>query len=167
MRKCNGCTFCCTVLKIEALDKPMYTACRHNSGSRCTIYNYDERPDDCATFYCGWAQGAIPKRFRPDKARGMMVARGTKGKAPAIQIWLDPKKPMRDDFHDWVEDLAKRADVILVTPDDRRLYYERKIGPLQGKLIELQQIDTDEPGQEQLINPNPGYHEINEAFKPR
>ena len=64
MHSCEGCTACCSVLKIDALDKPQYTPCIHCEGG-CTIY--DTKPKTCSEFECAYLQGKnIPLSLRPD-----------------------------------------------------------------------------------------------------
>jgi len=62
--ECGECTACCSVLKIDALDKPAYTPCTHcNKG--CTIHK--TKPQTCTEFECGYYQGKnIPIELRPD-----------------------------------------------------------------------------------------------------
>jgi hypothetical protein len=65
-RSCGPCIGCCSIYQIPALQKPKYTLCKHCTGSSCTIY--DDRPDDCRTFYCLWRRIAVmPEQARPDK----------------------------------------------------------------------------------------------------
>jgi hypothetical protein len=65
-RACGPCIGCCSIYQIPALQKPKYTLCKHCTGSACGIY--DDRPDDCRTFYCLWRRIAVmPEQARPDK----------------------------------------------------------------------------------------------------
>lgn len=65
MRECGECTLCCTVLRVPELDKPENTKCS-NCAVGCTIYN--DRPQSCVDFNCGWLQGALDEDQRPDKS---------------------------------------------------------------------------------------------------
>ena len=52
-RNCSGCGLCCTLLRIEELDKPPMIACSHcEAGGGCRIYA--QRPTECRQFYCGY-----------------------------------------------------------------------------------------------------------------
>lgn len=63
--ECNGCTACCTVLPIEAINKPMYTPCQF-CDKGCTIY--DKKPQTCNEFECAYFQGLnVSESLRPDK----------------------------------------------------------------------------------------------------
>jgi len=65
-RGCGSCIGCCSIYQIRALQKPKYTLCKYCSGSSCAIY--DDRPDECRTFYCLWRRIAVmPEHARPDK----------------------------------------------------------------------------------------------------
>ena len=63
--ECGGCTACCNVLQIDAIDKPMYTPCRYCDGG-CSIHN--SKPKTCAEFECAYYQApTIPESLRPDR----------------------------------------------------------------------------------------------------
>ena len=68
-RKCDGCTVCCTVLMVPELQKPMYEMCKF-CDKGCTIYN--ERPQSCRDFECGWLKGEMSEDMKPDKAHFMV-----------------------------------------------------------------------------------------------
>ncbi|NQU47746.1 MAG: hypothetical protein HQ519_03785 [Planctomycetes bacterium] len=73
-RGCAGCTMCCKVLKIDAFAKPKGKWCSNcKIGAGCRIY--DERPDECSTFVCGYlAWEPISEAWRPDKCKMVLVA---------------------------------------------------------------------------------------------
>ena len=64
-RHCGECTACCTILGVPELEKPRYTACEHDTGKSCGIY--EKRPGSCRSFKCVWLQGLVPIEERPDK----------------------------------------------------------------------------------------------------
>lgn len=72
-RSCAGCTMCCKLLGIEALEKPRLTLCEHCTvGKGCGIY--EERPVECADFYCAWLVNPnLGDEWRPRDAK-MMVS---------------------------------------------------------------------------------------------
>jgi hypothetical protein len=68
VRDCGGCTYCCTVVGVNELNKPAGTKCDHcNVGVGCTIY--EERPESCRTFHCAWVYGVGNEDARPDRSR--------------------------------------------------------------------------------------------------
>jgi hypothetical protein len=62
---CGECTFCCTALGINELQKLPMTRCRHVAGKGCGIY--PNRPKPCQEYACGWLLGNFDARFRPDR----------------------------------------------------------------------------------------------------
>ncbi|MCR3690974.1 MULTISPECIES: YkgJ family cysteine cluster protein [Citrobacter] len=70
-RNCNECDVCCTYLRIEKpeLTKKADVRCPHLSEQRgCGIY--DERPDVCRTWYCGWRiMPFLRDDMRPDHSK--------------------------------------------------------------------------------------------------
>lgn len=65
-RECGSCTECCTVMGVPELNKADYSKCKHECG-KCDIYN--QRPDSCRQFECGWLLGKLPQKHRPDKSK--------------------------------------------------------------------------------------------------
>lgn len=67
--RCGGCTLCCTLLAVEALDKPAYADCQHcTSGVGCNIYGEPERPFACSAFRCAYYfNESWPDELRPDR----------------------------------------------------------------------------------------------------
>ncbi len=72
-RSCDGCTMCCKVMEVVALQKPGQKWCPHCAiGTGCTIY--ETRPDECRTFYCGWMVDAgIPDHWAPKQSRMVLA----------------------------------------------------------------------------------------------
>jgi hypothetical protein len=65
-RSCGTCIGCCSIYQIPTLKKPKYVLCTYCTGTSCTIYN--DRPQECRTFYCLWRRiAAMPEETRPDK----------------------------------------------------------------------------------------------------
>ena len=74
-RSCGPCTACCTILKIAApeLRKKAHKPCQHLSGAGCGVYQ--QRPQVCQQFLCGWRLFAeLGDDWRPDLS-GVMVMR--------------------------------------------------------------------------------------------
>ncbi len=66
---CRTCTYCCTLPRIVALDKPMYRPCRHIANQGCGLFGQPERPAACVAYNCAYLsarmanapeRGAIP-----------------------------------------------------------------------------------------------------------
>jgi len=72
-RECGGCTMCCRVMGIGALDKPEGVWCPHcEPGRACRIY--DTRPQECRDFYCLWLKDEkLDARWKPDVAKFCMT----------------------------------------------------------------------------------------------
>src|SRR3989344_3088648 len=65
-RTCGECTLCCKTHAILELQKPSGVWCANceiNKG--CRIYN--QRPESCRDFMCGWLIGYGLPEHRPDK----------------------------------------------------------------------------------------------------
>jgi hypothetical protein len=63
---CGDCTVCCTIFGIVELNKPEHVQCKHLRGTRCDIY--EQRPRECAEYFCGWRQGLVTGvERRPDQ----------------------------------------------------------------------------------------------------
>ena len=73
-RSCGQCTACCTVMRIDALDKPRDEACRHLVARGCGIY--ETRPADCRAWHCAWQKGELPAPMRPDRTGVVEVTDG-------------------------------------------------------------------------------------------
>jgi hypothetical protein len=60
---------CCKLPAVAELNKPPQTWCAHcDIGKGCKIY--EQRPDDCRTFYCGWLLDArMTDDWRPRDSR--------------------------------------------------------------------------------------------------
>lgn len=68
-RECGGCTLCCKVYDVPALDKPAGTWCRHcRPGQGCGIH--ETRPAQCRSFHCLWmTQGWLGPEWKPDRSK--------------------------------------------------------------------------------------------------
>lgn len=71
--QCDGCTACCTLLPIEAINKPVNTPCQYCDAG-CSIY--PDRPQTCAEFECAYLQGRnVPLSLRPDNCGIIFIKR--------------------------------------------------------------------------------------------
>jgi len=71
VRDCSGCSLCCKVLSVDALDKPACVWCkkieRSATGRSCGIY--PERPQACRSFSCMWLlDEKMQPELRPDRS---------------------------------------------------------------------------------------------------
>ena len=84
-RTCRDCGMCCTLYQVDSLGKPAGVRCSHLKGTRCSIYN--DRPEDCRAYECGWLQGGpVPK---PVKAG--IIADPSKSPLADLMIHLDDR----------------------------------------------------------------------------
>ena len=143
-KSCGGCTLCCKVLEIGALNKRHGTWCSHcQPGVGCRIY--DHRPDECRSFLCGWlVDSRFGPEWKPDKSKLVITnAAGRKG----LAIRCDPgypnawrKEPFYSQILQWVKD-AKRDDGPIMIAAGNRVTVIAPAGefPL-GELSENDQI---------------------------
>lgn len=143
-RDCGWCEACCWSLRVacdgtdkDAIDPPCicdeFESCEHQRSQRGSMYGcmmYDERPEACRLFECGWRQGfSVPgldaKRLRPDRL-GVILYRmvGTvwgdvMTAAEAFPGGLDKRLAKKV-----VNALAAKELVLVMRPDKRKL-----IGP--------------------------------------
>jgi hypothetical protein len=104
-RRCGGCTACCKLLPVVALDKGAGVRCQHQRhGKGCTIYA--RRPHECRLWSCRWLTNAEETHGmrRPDRAHYVIDAlpdtvrltnneTGEQTDLDALQIWIDPAFP--------------------------------------------------------------------------
>lgn len=125
-RHCGECQLCCRLLPVSPLFKPAGVKCSHQRHSRgCDLYgDRYRRPPLCASWGCLWLVGGFPGR-RPDRSGFFIdgsrhfVALGAdptcKSLVPAIQVWVDPKRPQAyfaQELKDWLFDLGEMVAVV-------------------------------------------------------
>src|SRR5262245_56261740 len=66
VRKCGECSLCCKLPRVDDVEKPSWTWCRHcDVGKGCSIY--ESRPNICREFKCRWLTDTdLPDEWRPD-----------------------------------------------------------------------------------------------------
>ena len=71
-RECGECALCCTVLRVDELEKPARVACDklRRDGPGCSIY--ETRPRICRSYKCAWLQGSFGDEDRPDRLGAVM-----------------------------------------------------------------------------------------------
>jgi hypothetical protein len=85
-RACGACSLCCTVLRVDELDKLAGTRCRHQRESDsggCSIHA--SRPSICRAYRCLWLRGGLDEADRPDRL-GAVIDLTTRGGAPTLEI---------------------------------------------------------------------------------
>jgi hypothetical protein len=103
-RACGECTMCCTLPRIEVLDKPELTPCRHQHHG-CTIY--PDRPAPCREFFCGWrALPFVADHWYPPES-GMMVFPMASEKR--LTVHVDEARPHAWQQQPYAADLARWA----------------------------------------------------------
>ena len=73
-RECGSCGACCTVMRINEIQKPVETRCpyqREGVGC-CSIYDTPKKPKGCSDFECEWLGGLGTDEHRPDKLGVLM-----------------------------------------------------------------------------------------------
>ncbi len=66
-RVCGGCTACCTVYPVAALNKKAGVTCQHVCETGCAIYS--THPQECKTYECLWRSNHLgTDEDRPDKS---------------------------------------------------------------------------------------------------
>jgi hypothetical protein len=99
-RACGGCVVCCItpILDDPEIQKAAGVRCRHCSGSACKIY--ENRPQPCRGFFCGWRlHSGLGDEWRPDRSGVLILVEVRKApsphpKPPAITLMLlrEPRK---------------------------------------------------------------------------
>lgn len=119
-RDCGGCTLCCKVLGIVALEKPKGRWCPHCVvGRGCGVY--ETRPDECRTFHCLWLQREnLGPEWRPDRSKFVMWPSPDNA---VLVVQVDPgspdawrKSPYIETFRQWSKAAndARRQLVVMV-----------------------------------------------------
>jgi hypothetical protein len=87
-RSCAGCTLCCKIMGIAALEKPPGVWCKHcEPASGCRIY--EDRPQECRTFFCGYLiNGQLGEEWKPSRSRLVLELQGNR-----IGVHVDPQRP--------------------------------------------------------------------------
>ena len=73
-RQCGACKLCCILPEIPSMGKPVDTWCAHAdpTNDACGCKGYENRPDGCRSFSCGWLDGMGDLEDRPDQLGVMM-----------------------------------------------------------------------------------------------
>jgi hypothetical protein len=82
---CGDCTACCTIFAVAKLDKPQQVTCKHLCGSKCGIY--ENRPGECAEYFCGWRQGFVTGLDRRPDRWGVVFHRPADTAVPSLFVY--------------------------------------------------------------------------------
>jgi hypothetical protein len=112
-RSCGACSLCCKLLRIDALEKPNGQWCAHCAPGRggCKIYN--NRPEECRLFYCGWLTTAeLGDEWRPLACKMVLYAEYDGNR---IALHVDPADPgawRREPYFTQLKQMAIDATVL-------------------------------------------------------
>lgn len=125
--ECGDCKLCCKLLGVVELPKAPNTWCPNcnikSSNGGCRIY--DNRPQTCRDFECGWLANNGDPELRPDKIH--IVVTGESLKLKAYIVHVDPAYPHAPNdgrgkmFLDFLIHEGRHKNIILVTGDRRRI----------------------------------------------
>jgi hypothetical protein len=125
VRNCDGCTLCCKVIGVKALEKPMGTWCQHCAPKGgCAIYA--ERPDECRTFDCGYLlEPSLTPEWKPSESKIVLL---TEDGGRRIVAHVDTQRPdawKREPFYStlkmWARDNAGVGGQVVVSIGPRRI----------------------------------------------
>lgn len=88
-RSCEGCTLCCKIVAVPALNKPRLQWCTHcEIGVGCKIFGHPERPSECAGYFCWYRQSpALGEEWHPNVSH---MAISFEERAKRINVCVDP-----------------------------------------------------------------------------
>jgi hypothetical protein len=133
VRKCGGCTLCCTVAGINELDKPPMTPCRHLKGHGCGIY--PNRPGTCSSFACGWLLGNFDERFRPDKIGAYVAFFMTEKFGFYAVVQIDSRLLHRKRLRQMIAHLAYLPEIRVVYDDKHGVILRQGERPVRFKVM--------------------------------
>jgi hypothetical protein len=157
-RGCDGCTLCCKVLRVSALQKPHGVWCEHCAiGAGCRIY--DRRPGECRSFNCGFLQlDYLTEEWRPANSKIVIVAELDGSR---IAAHVDPDRPgswRREPYYSQLKEWSRlgarnrrqvvvyvRNRVFVILPDK-----EVDLGTLANDELIVTQEFTNQRGEKTL-----------------
>jgi hypothetical protein len=89
-RACGTCSLCCKLPSVLEIDKHIDEWCKHCRPGKggCTIY--EQRPQACKKFTCGWLEGKLGDEWFPAKCK-MYVTAGPPNER--FRVIVDPAFP--------------------------------------------------------------------------
>ncbi|MEZ5995242.1 MAG: hypothetical protein R3C25_05765 [Hyphomonadaceae bacterium] len=148
-RSCGGCTLCCKLIDVPAVQKPALQWCKHCViGEGCGIHK--DRPSECRAFNCAYlVSAALDERWKPVNSK-FVVAMDEVNRT--IYIYADAhgnawrKEPSYSQIRKWAQRfwplggrvLVWGREVIAVLPDR-----EVNLGAMQeGQRINVRETAT-------------------------
>ncbi len=64
-RTCGECTLCCTLVRVDEINKPAFTACPSICATGCS--RQTTKPASCTAYSCFWLMGYGADTDRPDR----------------------------------------------------------------------------------------------------
>jgi hypothetical protein len=141
-RTCGGCTLCCRVMGIAALDKPPGLWCPNcNVGKSCKVY--ETRPRECREFNCLWLKDEnLDERWKPSTAKFCLVLEAGRKRLAAH---VDPNRPdawKREPYYSqlkaWAKSYVPAGMQVVVGIGARR------IAILPGRDVDLGAVGEDD-----------------------
>src|SRR5262249_255642 len=96
-RSCGSCSLCCRLLDVPEIGKPKHGWCQHCRPGKGGCSIYDQRPQVCPDYACGWLSGPLsPRHWFPPKAKMIVDTHRDKGTGVyTVRILVDPRHPDR------------------------------------------------------------------------
>ena len=124
-RECGGCTLCCKLLAVPAIEKPQDKWCKHCTiGVGCAINGSEQRPEACGLFDCLWLQGYGSEDMKPDKSKVVM---GMTKDGKNVVLYVDKGRPTawrEKSFSEITKQIVEAGKRIFVVIGDRRIKLE-------------------------------------------
>jgi len=112
VRPCGGCTVCCDVLPVEALNKGLHERCPHAvDGVGCSIYG--EYFEICKTYRCVWTLGHGSEEDRPDLSGVLVDCRQVRGGERGIYaLQVDHEKNIQGTLQRIADDVGAPVQLL-------------------------------------------------------
>jgi hypothetical protein len=148
-KSCGECSLCCKLPRIDELNKPLESWCRHIAAGRgCGIY--ETRPVSCRAFFCRWIlDPVLGPEWKPSKCKMILIQEGPK----QLLVHVDPAAPgawRREPYLSQLRRMARNglaADAVLLIQERGRV-----MALLPDRVVELGAI---QPGAEIRLEKRP------------
>ena len=162
MRRCDGCTLCCTLLPVKEIGKRAGVHCTYQITGGCAVHHVPGRmPRSCYFWNCRWlVDDDTADQIRPDKSHLVidvledfvaMTNEETGEQYPqtVVQVWCDPAH--RDAyrapaFRRYVKRRARegKATIVRFSSAEAVTLFAPAISPT-GKWLEIEgKVETEE-----------------------
>jgi hypothetical protein len=125
VRGCDGCTLCCKVMGVAAIDKPRGKWCAHcKLGTGCGIY--ETRPTECRTFMCGYlVKPGLSEAWKPSTSR-MIISNELAQNRINIHVDLArpdawQRQPYYAEIKTWARHITADRGQLVVLVGDRQI----------------------------------------------